>query len=70
MQDLWNHTLRYKRQGSERIENDQIVDPFFRRVKGSDRIVDPLLTKGLGSDRRSKKRGSVISLVSQPGVCH
>ena len=40
----------------ERIGNDRIVDPFFRRVKGSDRIVDPLLTKGLGSDCRSKKK--------------
>ena len=52
MQDLWNRTLKYKRQGSdqkgsEMIGNDRIVDPFFRRVKGSDRIVDPLLTKGL-----------------------
>ena len=67
MQDLGNPSLKYKpqgsdRKGSKRIWNDRIVDPFFRRVKGSDRIVDPLLTKGSGSDRRSKKKGSVISL--------
>ena len=41
------------RKGSKRIEKDQIVDSFLRRVKGLDQIVDPLVTEGSGSDRRS-----------------
>ena len=70
MQDLWNRTLKYKRKGSDwkgskRIGNDGIVDPFFRRVKGSDRRSTFDKRIGIGSYIQKKRIGHISGITAR-----